>query len=195
MKVFNRGKFLPLLHSLHNLLVLLRSLIICLTRSGLVKASPCSAVALWSSEEAVRSLQHLPRRTTSSNLLVFLQCSLLNQRVSYLVVLLQDGNSICAQNRRFSTRLHCRLNCWYSSICVTFLRSSGEFNLHKYLGDSWGVIFSHPADFTPGIFAPCKIECVIVKSMHNRTWVSSKVAARIPEKKCKSVCPQCWCCR
>jgi len=27
--------------------------------------------------------------------------------------------------------------------------SIGEFNLYKYLGDSWGVIFSHPADFTP----------------------------------------------
>jgi len=25
----------------------------------------------------------------------------------------------------------------------------GEFNLHKYLGSSWGIFFSHPADFTP----------------------------------------------
>jgi len=27
--------------------------------------------------------------------------------------------------------------------------TEGEFNFHKYLGDSWGVLFSHPKDFTP----------------------------------------------
>lgn len=27
--------------------------------------------------------------------------------------------------------------------------SEGELNFYQYLGDSWGVLFSHPADFTP----------------------------------------------
>ncbi len=27
--------------------------------------------------------------------------------------------------------------------------SEGQISFHKWLGDSWGVLFSHPADFTP----------------------------------------------
>ena len=27
--------------------------------------------------------------------------------------------------------------------------TNGEINLYTYLGDSWGVLFSHPADYTP----------------------------------------------
>ncbi|MGH9918446.1 MAG: peroxiredoxin [Nitrososphaerales archaeon] len=27
--------------------------------------------------------------------------------------------------------------------------TEGHLSLHEYLGDSWGILFSHPADFTP----------------------------------------------
>src|SRR6202158_3016047 len=27
--------------------------------------------------------------------------------------------------------------------------TEGRLSLHEYLGDSWGILFSHPADYTP----------------------------------------------
>ncbi len=40
--------------------------------------------------------------------------------------------------------------------------TEGRLSLHQHLGDSWGILFSHLADFTPvcttelGEFARCK---------------------------------------
>ena len=37
------------------------------------------------------------------------------------------------------------------SIAPDFEQDSteGRIRFHQWLGDSWGVLFSHPADFTP----------------------------------------------
>jgi len=45
----------------------------------------------------------------------------------------------------------------------------GEMQLHDYIGDSWGILFSHPKDFTP----VCTTEFSAVAKL-NDEWAKRK---------------------
>ena len=54
----------------------------------------------------------------------------------------------------------------------------GDFNLYNYLGDGWGILFSHPADYTPvcttelgaaAAYAPQFAQ--VTADLENKSWV------------------------
>jgi len=58
--------------------------------------------------------------------------------------------------------------------------ADGDLRFHEWLGDGWGVLFSHPADFTP----VCTTELGAVARLHDEFAArDTKVAA------CRSIRP------
>jgi alkyl hydroperoxide reductase subunit AhpC len=37
--------------------------------------------------------------------------------------------------------------------------TEGEIHFHEWLGDKWGVLYSHPADFTTGLYNRTGHDC------------------------------------
>ena len=60
--------------------------------------------------------------------------------------------------------------------------TEGTIELHKYLGDSWGVLFSHPKDYTP----VCTTELGRVANLKNEFDILNKIALYYIESYFKS---------
>jgi len=55
----------------------------------------------------------------------------------------------------------------------------GRIRFHKRLGNSWGVLFSHPADFTPVCTTELGLTAKLEKEFHRCYRISPAICARV----------------
>ena len=58
---------------------------------------------------------------------------------------------ICSPNHLYTNKIYTAMSLRLGDVAPNFQAktSLGEIDFYEYLGDSWGILFSHPADYTP----------------------------------------------
>ena len=74
-------------------------------------------------------------------------------------------------------------------IAPNFIQDSNEgpIDFYEFLGDSWGILFSHPADYTPVCTTELGYTAKLKDEFSKRNVKSSGVAANLRALFCSSI--------